>query len=124
MWRRGIPRRPCVVEDLPNTLSSCASMIWACFSIPHFIVMSMMQWSRFALVAAAAIILLVGPTSVAGQTVPPPGTPPDEIRRQIEGAGLQGRLLEQMRRSGMSPDEIRRAGAPGLSVDAVGPVHG
>jgi polysaccharide biosynthesis/export protein len=56
----------------------------------------------------AAVVLLATPGLAEAQTVPPPGTPPAEIRRQIEGSGFQHQLLEQMRQRGMTPDQIRR----------------
>jgi polysaccharide biosynthesis/export protein len=67
-----------------------------------------MSWSRTALFSIAAFLLVGTIEPAAAQTVPPPGTPPEEIRRQIEGSGLQRQLLEQMRASGMTPTQIRR----------------
>jgi polysaccharide biosynthesis/export protein len=64
-------------------------------------------WSRPAWLLAA-VVLLATPGLADAQTVPPPGTPPDQIRSQIEGAGLQHQLLEQMRQQGMTPDQVRR----------------
>jgi polysaccharide biosynthesis/export protein len=76
-------------------------------------------WSRSALFAAA--FLLAIPMLAAAQTVPPPGTPPDEIRRQIEGTGFQRQLLEEMRTRGMTPQQIRqelaRRGYPSNLLD-------
>jgi polysaccharide biosynthesis/export protein len=67
-----------------------------------------MSWSRTALPFIATALFLAVVERAAAQTVPPPGTPPAEIQRQIEGAGLQRQLLEQMRASGMTPEQIRR----------------
>jgi polysaccharide biosynthesis/export protein len=70
--------------------------------------MSKAHRPRSVILLIAMALVLAASETVAAQTIPPPGTPPDEIRRQIEGAGLQDRLLQQMRASGMTPDQVRR----------------
>ena len=67
----------------------------------------MARTRSFPSVLAVTLLIAAAAPSHA-QTVPPPGTPPEQIRRQIEGAGLQHRLLEQMRAQGMTPDQVRR----------------
>ena len=58
-----------------------------------------------ALTATAAALSTV-PT--AAQEVPPPGTSAQEIQRQISARGLQSTLLDRIRSSGMTPDQIRQ----------------
>ncbi len=59
-------------------------------------------------VLAAAVLLILTTSPAAPQTVPPPGTSPEEIRRQIEEMGLEGQIMDRIRSSGMSPEEIRQ----------------
>ncbi len=58
-----------------------------------------------------ALLLLAGLAGglEAQQTQPPPpGTPPEQVRQQIDALGLRSQLLERIRTSGMTPDQIRR----------------
>jgi polysaccharide biosynthesis/export protein len=65
-------------------------------------------WSRPVLYIAAAAIVLLDPVAAAAQTVSSPGTPPSQVRQQIDGARLQRQLIEEMHAQGMTPEQIRR----------------
>ncbi len=58
-----------------------------------------------------ALALLAGPLAAApaaAQVVPPPGTSAEEIQRQISAQGLRSEVLQRIRESGMTPDQIRQ----------------
>ena len=66
--------------------------------------------SRFpaSAVAMAALFGSLLPAAAGAQQLPPPGTPPAQIRQQIDAMGLRGQLLERIRSSGMSPAQVRQ----------------
>ncbi|MEJ2186496.1 MAG: polysaccharide biosynthesis/export family protein, partial [Gemmatimonadota bacterium] len=79
------------------------------------IVDSMKHRSRTAAVwRAATLTFLLAPAAAiftataAAQTVPPPGTSATQIQQLINGQGLQSAVINRIRSSGMTPDEIRQ----------------
>lgn len=59
-------------------------------------------------IALAALSLCTAVASASAQQLPPPGTPPEQIRQQIDAMGLRGQLLERIRSSGMTPEQVRQ----------------
>jgi polysaccharide biosynthesis/export protein len=59
-------------------------------------------------VVLAATLLPAGAANAQTPPLPPPGTPPAEIQRQVERQGGAEVLRQRLRESGMTHDQIRR----------------
>ncbi|HSJ07364.1 MAG TPA: hypothetical protein VK936_11700, partial [Longimicrobiales bacterium] len=59
-------------------------------------------------VVSTACLATAARAQVPTPTPPPPGTPPDQVQQQIDAMGLRDELLNRLRTSGMTHDQVRR----------------